>query len=149
MTVLIPNLNVAGEIVNLATGALSVYVTLPNPVSEYFVSGQISTSTTCWLSGASGNVATFSFGSPVDAGATLTVIALPAGAQDLNTVVLEPGTLSFAVTATTGQSVIPICQWNTQVWFQIVGNTWIFFFSAPPGQTSNFSYLIVGPGQNT
>src|SRR5665213_3610424 len=133
MTVLIPTLNVAGEIINLATGALSVDVTLPNPVSNYVVSGQVSTPTTCWLSGAAGNVATFSFGSPVDAGATLTVIAIPASAQDLTTVVLEPGTLSYAVTAPTGQSVVPICQWNTQVWFQRLGNTWIFFFSAPPG----------------
>jgi hypothetical protein len=149
MTVLIPTLNVAGEIVNLATGALSVDVTLPNPVSDYVVSGQVSTPTTCWLSGADGNVATFSFGSPVDAGATLTVIAIPAGAQDLTTVVLEPGTLSYAVTAPTGQSVVPICQWNTQVWFQIAGNTWIFLFSSPPGETADFSYLIVGPGQNT
>lgn len=149
MTVLIPNLNVAGEVVNVATGAQSVTVTLPNPVSEYVVSGQLSTPTTCWLSGANGNEATFSFGSPADAGSKLTVLAVPAGSPDLTTVILPIGTTSYAVTVPTGQSVLPIPQWNTQVWFQLLGNTWTFFFSAPPGQVSNFSYLIVGPGQNT
>lgn len=149
MTVLIPSLNVAGEIVDIETGAQSVTVTLPNPVSDYVVSGQISTATPCWLSGADGNVATFSFGSPADAGSQLTVIALPAGLSGLNSVVLPAGTESYSVTVPTGQSVLPICQWNTQVWFQLRGNTWTFYFSSPPGVTSEFNYLIVGPGQNT
>lgn len=150
MTVLIPGVSVAGEIINLTTGAQSVTVTLPNPADEYVISGQVSTPTPCWVSGTNDTEVTFSFGSPVDAGSTLTLIALPAGMAGLSTVVLPAGTENWVVTVpTTGQSVIPIPQWNTQVYFQLMGNTWTFYFAAPPGVPSSFSYLIVGPGQNT
>lgn len=149
MSVLIPTVSVAGEIINLTSGAQSVTVTLPNPADEYIISGQLSTPTTCWVSGIDDNEVTFSFGSPVDSGSTLTLIALPAGMAGLSSVVLNPGTESYAVTVPTGQSVLPICQWNTQVWFQLMGNTWTFYFSSPPGETASFSYLVVGPGQNT
>ena len=149
MTVLIPSLAVAGEIVSVPHNAQSIDVTLPNLVSDYIVSGQLSTPTTCWLSGTNGNIATFSFGSPADADATLTVIALPAGLSGLTTVVLPAGTRSYSVTVPTGQSVLPICQWNTQVWYVIAGNTWTFYFSTPSSVPSVFSYLVVGPGQNT
>ena len=149
MTVLIPTLSVAGEIVDVPTGALTIDVTLPNLVSDYVVSGQMSTPTTCWLSGSNGNIATFSFGAPADAGSQLTVLAIPTGLSGLQSVVLPSGTPSYAVTVQTGRSVIPICQWNTQVWFVISGNTWTFYFSSPSGVPSVFSYLEVGPGQNT
>src|SRR6185437_16043194 len=149
MTITLQSLQIAGEQINVPTSALSIDVTLPNPVSEYIVSGQLSNPTTCWLSGASGNVATFSFGAPAVSGTVLTLIAFPIGLSGLNTVVLPAGTSSYSVTVPTGQSVIPICQWNTQVWFQLMGNTWTFFFSYPPGAAASFSYLIVGPGQNT
>ena len=150
MPVLIPELTVAGEIVDITTGQLSVTVTLPNPADEYIISGQLSTATTCWVSGTDGNEVTFSFGSPADPGTTLVVIALPAGLAGLHTVVIAPTQNTYSVTVpTTGQSVIPIPQWNTQVWFTIAGNTWTFEFNTPPGVPASFSYLIVGPGQNT
>lgn len=149
MSVLIPSLAVAGEIVDVPQGTLSIDVTLPNPASYYIISGQLSTPTPCWLSGADGNVATFSFGAPADAGAQLTVIALPIGLSGLNSVVLPAGTESYSVTVPTGQTVIPICYWNTKVWFNVAGNTWTFYFSYPPGGTAQFSWLVVGPGQNT
>jgi hypothetical protein len=149
VTVLIPTLSVAGEIVDVPTSALTIDVTLPNLVSDYVVSGQMSTPTTCWLSGSNGNIATFSFGAPADAGSQLTILAIPTGLSGLQSVVLPSGTPSYAVTVQTGRSVIPICQWNTQVWFVISGNTWTFYFSSPSGVPSVFSYLEVGPGQNT
>ena len=149
MSVLIPTLNVAGEIVDVATGLLTITVELPNLASEYIVSGQMSTPTTCWVSGTSGNEVTFSFGAPADAGSQLTILAIPTGLSGLQSVVLPSGTPSYAVTVQTGRSVIPICQWNTQVWFTVRGNTWTFNFSSPPGGTALFSYLEVGPGQNT
>src|SRR5579872_395338 len=150
MSVLIPNLAVAGEIVDVPTSAQNITVTLPNPADEYVVSGQLSTPTTCWVSGTNGNEVTFSFGSPVDSGTTLVLIALPAGLSGLNTVVIQPTQNSYSVTVpTTGQLVLPIPQWNTQVWYTIAGNTWTFEFNTPPGVTASFSYIIVGPGQNT
>lgn len=149
MSVLIPSLAVAGEIVNLTSGQLTAIVTLPNPASDYVISGQTSNPSTCWVSGIDGNNVIFSFGAPASNGDTLTVIAIPAGLADLNSVTLAAGTEKYAVTVPTGQSVLPICQWNTQVWFQLMGNTWTFYFSAPPGTAAEFSYLIVGPGQNT
>lgn len=149
MSVLIPSLALAGEIINVPTGTQEINVTLPNLVSDYIVSGQLSTPTTCWLEGATDNVATFKFGAPADAGSQLTIIALPAGMSGLNSVTLNPGTENFDVTVQTGRSVIPICDWNTQVWFEVNGNTWTFHFSYPPSGTARFSWLIVGPGQNT
>lgn len=150
MPILIPNLAVAGEIVNITTGAMSVTVTLPNPADQYVLSGQLSTPTTCWLSGTNDTEATFSFGAPADPGTTLILIAIPVGLSGLNTVVIQPSQTTFSVTVpTTGQSVLPIPQWNTQSWYTVSGNTWIFNFNTPPGVTAYFSYLIVGPGQNT
>src|SRR3984957_15243341 len=149
MTVLIPSLSVAGEVVNVPTNAQNITVTLPFDADQYVVSGQMSTPTTCWVSGTDGQEVTFSFGSPADASSQLTLIAIPSGTSGLNTVVLPAGTETYSVTTQTGQWAIPIPQWNTQVWYQLSGNTFTFFFSSPPGETSSFSYLVTGPGQNT
>lgn len=149
MSVLIPSLAVAGEIIAVPGGTQEINVTLPNLVSDYIVSGQLSTPTPCWLEGATDNIATFKFGAPADTDSQLTIIALPAGMPGLSSVVIPGGTDHFDVTVQTGRSVIPICDWNTQVWHEINGNTWTFRFSFPPGGNARFSWLIVGPGQNT
>lgn len=149
MTITIPSLAVAGEIINVSSGARNVTITLPNPANEYILSAQISTRSTCWLSGISGNQATFSFGIAADPSTQLTLLALPTGMSGLHSTVLSANTNSYSISVSTGQLALPIVTWNTNVWYALLGNTITFFFSNPPVADVNFSYLVVGAGQNT